>query len=255
MNPNAPDPSPPESGQTPAAKPVVGVTEIITAAMIAAVLLHLIIASAGGMFIFPWISGLFAVTPKPKPVKKESVEVEMVEPTVAEPPPPEALPAPPDQPPPPEAMPTPTEPQLLPPVLNVPAEVPERNPLPRPKIVAVNPVNLNTLQTNTTPYVPSGTGTGPSTGVAAPRYVQASFYQRSKPDYPYEARKRRVQGTVILEAVFSASGQLVSLETKESSGSPILDKAAKEHGTQNFYSTTGQAERVLIPVEYRLVAP
>jgi hypothetical protein len=34
----------------------------------------------------------------------------------------------------------------------------------------------------------------------------------------------------------------------------LLDRAAVAHGTQSFYSNTGQAERVLIPVEFRLIA-
>lgn len=257
MTHQATDSPPNKAGTAPVVQHQAGAMEIISAAMVAAVAVHLVVASAGGMFIFPWIAGMFAVEPKPKVVKKESVEVEMVEPVTAEPPPPDVQTSPPDQPPPPEAMPTPMEPQLLPPVLNVPAEVPERNPLPRPRIVSVNPINLNAIRTNASPYIPGGTGTGvaSATAPAAPRYVQAKLYQRSDPVYPYEARKRRIQGTVMVEAIFAATGQLLSFEIVESSGHPILDKAAREHCVQNLSANPGQAERVRFPIEYRLVAP
>lgn len=246
----------PEAPAAPASKLEVDLKELVTACLVAALLTHLIFASAGGTFLFPWLGRFFAEAPKLKVEKKEVVEVEMVEAVVAEPPPPDVQPAPPDQPPPPpDAIQPPMEPQLSPPVLSTPAEVPERTPLPAPVVAKLNPAALLTPRTNVAPYVPSAAvGATQASTTTTPRVVQARFYQRNEPVYPYEARKRRIQGTVILEAVFSPDGRLGSLEIKESSGHALLDRAAVAHGTQSFYSTTGQAERVLIPVEFRLIA-
>jgi len=138
------------------------------------------------------------------------------------------------------------------PVATPPVEIPDGAPLPVLRQVAPVPTASTATRTDPAPYVPGPATTAPVT-TTAPRTVQARFYQRSEPVYPYEARKRRLQGTVVLEAVFGADGRLVGLEVKQSSGHPMLDKAAVAHGTQSFYSTTGQAERVLIPVEYRLI--
>ncbi len=244
-------PTPP-TDSAPVSRSPIDLTELVTGCMTTAVVIHLLLASAGGNLLLPWLGRLFAEAPKPKVEKKEVAEVELVEAVVAEPPPPPPTPPTDQPPPPPDALPAPTEPQLQAPVLSTPVEIPDRAPLPVLRQVAPVPTASVATRTDLAPYVPGPATTGPVT-TAAPRTVQARFYQRSEPVYPYEARKRRLQGTVVLEAVFGADGRLVGLEIKQSSGQPMLDKAAVAHGTQSFYSTTGQAERVLIPVEYRLI--
>jgi len=73
--------------------------------------------------------------------------------------------------------------------------------------------------------------------------------------YPPSARKRSLQGIVILWLELDASGNLVELRVIRSSGHPILDRAAQalvkkvvpyKHGTGNSVS-------VEIPIKYSLV--
>jgi protein TonB len=45
--------------------------------------------------------------------------------------------------------------------------------------------------------------------------------------YPYEARRRRLQGTVLLDFVVDGRGRVVSAEVASSSGHNLLDQEAR----------------------------
>lgn len=240
----------PKSGKT-----AIDPLEFFTACIVTALMLHLVWVSLGGIYVVPWFSALFwpegPVVAKVE--KKETVEVEVIDQIQTAPPPVELPPPPPDAPPPPpptpEAMQTPPEPVA--PMLAVPAEMPETKPLPPPKLLAVAPTTRPTTNPPAATAPPAASIPGPKgTG----RVVDRGLYQRMDAEYPYEARKRRISGTVVVEAVFTPDGRVVSVEIQKSSGHSILDKAAIAHGLQNFYSRSGQAERVAIPIEYRLVS-
>jgi protein TonB len=234
-----------------------------------ALVAHLVFAFGGGRYVVPWFLSMFRQEPPPKveEPKKEVVEVEMVEAVVALPPPPEPPPTPPEPPkeeppptpPPVVVQPPPPEPPKAEPPPPEPAKAPPPDPTPAPVAVA-NPVFADPTPAPPPPppppvVVPPPTpqpvvNPGPAPG---PRYVKARFYQRSEIVYPYEARKRRLQGVVILEVVFAPDGKPVTVEVFQSSGQAMLDRAAKAHFIENGYAPPGEAGRVRVEVEFRLV--
>ncbi len=71
---------------------------------------------------------------------------------------------------------------------------------------------------------------GPDTGKRAEKIVTEPAipcYKNSPPPkYPEIARRRGYQGEVLLSVMISVDGTVVALKVKESSGHPILDRAA-----------------------------
>ena len=83
--------------------------------------------------------------------------------------------------------------------------------------------------------VPGGTGDsrrlGPGTGVEEPIPISADVHapillHRVEPEYPEGARRARLQGTVILEAVITTSGAVQEIRLLKSLN-PLLDQAAE----------------------------
>ena len=67
----------------------------------------------------------------------------------------------------------------------------------------------------------SGTDTGAGNTEAAPLYAS-----NPPPEYPMPARRRGIEGTVIIEALIDTSGSVADLRLSASSGYSILDNAA-----------------------------
>lgn len=67
---------------------------------------------------------------------------------------------------------------------------------------------------------------------AAPAYVppssQAAYLNNPKPVYPHAARRRGMQGTVLLSVQVDAEGRTLGVTLKQSSGYALLDRAAQE---------------------------
>ncbi len=59
-------------------------------------------------------------------------------------------------------------------------------------------------------------------------YTPPSYYLNPEPSYPEIARKRGIEGKVILEVVVAPDGTPKRVDLKESSGSKVLDRAALE---------------------------
>ena len=226
--------------------------------IIASLVAHLLFGIVGGVTLVPWLMKLLThpeTVAKPKKVE-EPPPVEMVEATIAEPPPPQVQQPPPQEPPPkviPPPQPTPPPPQPTPaPVVEAPKVAPE--PVVQPVQVA-NPVFPVAA-----PPAPPPQPTPPApvvpavTAPAAPVYVKAKFYQRREIEYPYDARKRRIEGTAIIEVVFGEDGKPVVVELFSSSGHAILDKAAQRHFMENGFAPPGHSGRYRIEVEFKLVA-
>lgn len=72
--------------------------------------------------------------------------------------------------------------------------------------------------------------TGRDTGTQAKKIVTAPpipcYKNNPPPRYPALARRRGNEGEVLISAMISANGTVVALNVKESSGHPILDRAA-----------------------------
>ncbi|MHB1349094.1 MAG: energy transducer TonB [Desulfobulbus sp.] len=110
-------------------------------------------------------------------------------------------------------------------------------------------------------------GNDPSTAVpptASPpepaeaiRLARPLYRSNPPPPYPEKARRRNLQGTVLLEVTVSAAGRVEGLRIKESCGHRILDQAAEaavsrwqfEPGRKNGVPV---AMTVLVPVRFNL---
>ena len=77
------------------------------------------------------------------------------------------------------------------------------------------------------------------------------------PDYPYQARRRGFEGTVVLEALISVSGRVAELKLVVSSGHDVLDRAAMK-AVRKWGFTPGSQGGVIkemwvrVPVSFQL---
>jgi protein TonB len=67
----------------------------------------------------------------------------------------------------------------------------------------------------------------PPPQASLPRAASARYDRNPRPSYPYEARRRGIEGTVLLLVEILESGRPDRVTIKQSSGHSILDEAAK----------------------------
>jgi len=83
------------------------------------------------------------------------------------------------------------------------------------------------------------------------------YRENPRPEYPSRARRRHLQGTVILEVSVTRDGRVDELRVKESSGHEILDRAALR-AVKSWLFEPGRRGReriamsVLVPVRFDL---
>jgi periplasmic protein TonB len=178
---------------------------------------------------------------------------------------PVALPPPPDEP-----VPVLFEP---PPPVAVPTQVVETEKTDSespsdavPQVVAVAPANAAVAFSVPTigVVVPAKLAAAPPPRPLAGRTVQAaapkvvefkgvgSSSDFPRPEYPTEARRRRLQGRVMLYAEVDANGLTTRLEVEESSGFPILDNAAIQTVKNRWVWPSGEIRRFRIPFDFLL---
>ena len=63
---------------------------------------------------------------------------------------------------------------------------------------------------------------------STPAQFDAAYLDNPKPEYPRMARRLGEEGTVLLSVFVSAQGEPERIELHRSSGSPRLDRAARE---------------------------
>jgi protein TonB len=146
------------------------------------------------------------------------------------------LEAPEEQPtPPPEDIPLPEPP---PPPDIKPEYVEETTPPPKqPKPQKLAPIKA--------PTVPGRPGTvSISTAKASATYAP-------RPQYPYEARSRRITGSGVCVVQVDASGNVTSASMAQSIGNPILDNAATS-AFQRWRFKPGSVSRVKIPITFTM---
>lgn len=150
--------------------------------------------------------------PKPLPV----IEVALLAP----PPPPQPKIAP--QPPePPKAEPKPKTPRLAEPVVR-PLPAPHQETAPEPVAMAA-PV----APAPTPPAPEPPAKSAPEPVLEAPRF-NAAYLNNPPPAYPLAARRRGIEGRVLVRAEVQADGSCSRVEMKAGSGSDLLDQAALE---------------------------
>ena len=147
------------------------------------------------------------------------------------------LEAPEEQPtPPPEeiAAPPPPEPEIK------PEYVEERTPPPRqPKNAKVAPIKAPTVAGHP--------------GVMSISNAKAVAIYAPRPQYPYEARSRRITGSgVCVLDVDVASGSVSSANMAQSIGNPILDNAAVSAFRQWRFKPGAAAPKVKVPITFTM---
>ncbi len=82
--------------------------------------------------------------------------------------------------------------------------------------------------------------------------VSGSVLKEQRPDYPFEARKNRIQGSgVFVLNISQKMGHVESITIKKSTGHKILDACAmKAFITYRFKS--GAPSHVWIPVDFKI---
>jgi protein TonB len=176
--------------------------------------------------------------------------------------------APPPPPPPPAAAPKPAAPKpetpkpvpIKPAEMTAPTMIPEKIPQPLAEPEAPIEGVEGGVEGGVPGGVPGGViggvvgGTGPGTGdeplrvggdVKAPQLVN-----RVEPSYPEAARKARMEGVVILEAIITANGNVEDVKVLKSVN-PLLDSAATRAVQQWKYrpaTLNGRAVRVYLTV-------
>ncbi|BBO74164.1 hypothetical protein DSCW_15810 [Desulfosarcina widdelii] len=102
------------------------------------------------------------------------------------------------------------------------------------------------------PTVPAPPDTDTTVVLAKPRYSQ-----NPPPDYPSIARRRRYQGTVILEVYVLEDGQVGDLRVAESSNYSLLDRAAMKAVRRWQFDPARKGNRevamwVKVPIRFNL---
>ncbi|MCS6854881.1 MAG: TonB family protein [Elioraea sp.] len=88
-------------------------------------------------------------------------------------------------------------------------------------------------------------------------FLPASIGTKLEPTYPWEARRNRWQGTVVLAVTVSPEGHPVAIEVARSSGHAVLDQAAADAVRQWRFvpaqrNGVAVADRVAVPITFRL---
>lgn len=150
--------------------------------------------------------------PKPLPV----IEVALLAPPP--PPQPKIVPQPPE---PPKPEPKPKTPRQAEPVAR-PLPAPQQETAPEPVAVAA-PV----APAPTPPAPEPPAKSAPEPVLEAPRF-NAAYLNNPPPAYPLAARRRGIEGRVLVRAEVQADGSCSRVEMKTGSGSDLLDQAALE---------------------------
>lgn len=133
------------------------------------------------------------------------------------------------------APPIPPEPRvspLQPPPKVEPHPVRKAKPVPTPMPVVQSVVEHAVQQVPVAVAQPAPPAPAPAQPVAEPplelpRY-NAAYLSNPPPAYPLPARRRGIEGTVLVRAEVAAGGECLRTELKKSSGAEVLDQAALE---------------------------
>jgi len=106
---------------------------------------------------------------------------------------------------------------------------------------------------------------GPSPSSSTPegqeiQTTEPSYKNNPLPEYPRKARRRGFEGTVVLKVLVSEKGTVMEVRISESSGHPVLDRAAEESvGKWIFEPGAIGAKKaemwVNVPVRFDLKSP
>ncbi len=192
-----------------------------------------VIAAFSGALAIHGIAVAVAFHKEPPPVDLSDVPTATIEATLDMPPaeeptpPPEDIPVP-DEPPPPDIQPEFHEDQTPPPKQNKPSKV---QPIKAPQVAGP----------------PRPPGQMNASG------AKAVAISAPKPEYPYEARSRRITGNgVALLSIDVASGSVSDVSMAQSLGNPILDNSAVSAFKRWRFKPGAAAPKVRIPITFTM---
>ena len=192
---------------------------------------------------------------------------------VPEPQTPASATAPPEpaQPPPQDEPPSPPLPQVaglapLPPAAPVPATAPPPQPEPPPAAEIPSPAQTASQTPPPTPHSEAAPEIRLGNGASGPfaEIDDEGIVRRAKasdgnipPTYPLDAARRGEHGTVTLRLTIGTGGEVLEAEVAKSSGSPRLDRAAREqiatwHFTPAMQDGKPQIDVIELGVDFRL---
>jgi TonB family protein len=87
--------------------------------------------------------------------------------------------------------------------------------------------------------------------VVTPPQLMAMFVKKGVPQYPYQARRSRIQGDGLFRLYVNENGTVTSVGVMKSTGSPILDLAAAGSFYQ-WQAKPGRRREIDIPMSFRL---
>lgn len=168
---------------------------------------------------------------------------------VPEPAPPEPVAQTPPEPK-PEPKPEPAPKPVIKPVAK-PAPKPKPQPKPQPvrAPASTTPAPVESAK-------PSAVAAPPPAIIEAPRF-DAAYLSNEPPAYPLAARRRGIEGNVLLRAQISKQGTCLHAEIKRGSGSEVLDSAALDAVKKWRFVPARQGREtqvawVEIPIAFRL---
>ena len=191
-----------------------------------------VLSALGGALLVHGIAVALAFHKEPPPIDTSDMPTATIEATLDQPPaeeptpPPEDIPIP-EVPPPPEIQPEFHEEQTPPPQKKIQQKA---QPIKAPQVASAKPPGMMTA---------SG---AKAVAVSAP-----------KPEYPYEARSRKITGSgVALLSVDVASGSVTDASMAQSIGNPILDNSALSAFRRWRFKPGACAPKVKIPITFTM---
>ncbi|MFZ4762619.1 MAG: TonB family protein [Alphaproteobacteria bacterium] len=99
---------------------------------------------------------------------------------------------------------------------------------------------------------------GSAAGIVSSPIFDAAYLQNPPPTYPASAKRRGLEGEVLLEVLVSKSGTAIEVTLHKTSGFSVLDEAAKEAVIAWQFIPAKQSEqpveaRVIVPVQFKLI--
>lgn len=135
--------------------------------------------------------------------------------------------------------------------------VPASKPSPPPAVPDSAPVHATPRNVDTySPPVDSTPETSFDLGPVAPRFEQLSADVAPPPPYPPRALNRNISGVVMLRVSVNAQGQPTDVSIEQSSGSALLDQAARKFvlARWHFIPATRDgapvAAMALVPIDF-----
>jgi len=188
-----------------------------------------------------------APLPQPLPVLVSLIPEAPPAPVVQAPEPPAPAPPTPSAPTKPRAAPAPS--RTLVPTTPEPAPQAPANDRPSPALASPSVPSPAPAPVST----PATEQSGP---ISSPRF-DAAYLQNPKPLYPLLARRRGIEGKVILQVRVGPEGDALSVQLHQSSGDDSLDKAALETVRRWRFVPARQGNTpvpatVLVPITFKL---